>query len=134
MDCSDVEAVRKAIEEGRQSVSIACEAQEKASGKKVGDIIFKRFLRALVQDIKRKRKRQRGKPSPQLYTCQKETLQELEYLDSKRNIELYYVDESHVCTDAYVPYSWQFEDENIYIPFEKTARQHIGYDYPKKSI
>ena len=51
MDCSDEEAVRKAIEEDRQSVSKAREAWEKASGKKASDITFKRFLGALVQDI-----------------------------------------------------------------------------------
>ncbi len=50
MDCSD-EAVRKAIEDDRQSVSKAREAWEKASGKKASDITFKRFLEALVQDI-----------------------------------------------------------------------------------
>lgn len=51
MDCSDEEAVRKAIEEDRQSVSKAREAWEKASGKKARDITFKCFLGALVQDI-----------------------------------------------------------------------------------
>ena len=51
MDCSDEEAVRKAIEEDRQSVSKAREAWEKASGKKARDITFKRFLETLVQDI-----------------------------------------------------------------------------------
>ncbi len=51
MDFSDEEAVRKAIAEDRQSVSKAREAWEKASGKKAGDITFKRFLGALVQDI-----------------------------------------------------------------------------------
>lgn len=51
MDCSDEEAVRKAIEEDRQSVSKAREARKKASGKKASDITFKRFLGILVQDI-----------------------------------------------------------------------------------
>lgn len=123
MDCSDEEAVRKAIENDRQSVSKAREAWEKASGKKVSDITFKRFLGALV--YRRIRKRPRGIPSPQLYTYKKEKLQELESLDSKGNIELYYADESHVCTDGYVPYGWQFKDENVYIPSEKTARLNI---------
>ena len=52
-------------------------------------------------------------------------MQELESLDSKGKIELYYADESHVCTDGYVPYGWQFKDENVYIPSEKTARLNI---------
>lgn len=67
----------------------------------------------------------KGYPSPQLYTYKKENLQELESLDSKGKIELYYADESHVCTDGYVPYGWQFKDENVYIPSEKAARLNI---------
>ena len=52
-------------------------------------------------------------------------MQELESLDSKGKIELYYADESHVCTDGYVPYGWQFKDEYVYIPSEKAARLNI---------
>lgn len=52
-------------------------------------------------------------------------MQELEGLDRNGKIDLYYADESHVCTDGYVPYGWQFKDENIYIPSGKTARLNI---------
>ena len=52
-------------------------------------------------------------------------MQELESLDSKGKIELYYADESHVCTDGYVPYGWQFKDEHVYIPSEKATRLNI---------
>ena len=51
MDCSDEEAVRKAIEEDRQSVSKAREAWQNATGKEACEITFKRFLEILVQDI-----------------------------------------------------------------------------------
>ena len=51
MDCSDEEAVRKAIEEDRQSVSKAREVWQNATGKEASDITFKRFLETLVQDI-----------------------------------------------------------------------------------
>lgn len=51
MDCSDEEAVSKAIEEDRQSVSKAREAWQNATGKEASDITFKRFLETLVQDI-----------------------------------------------------------------------------------
>jgi transposase len=50
MDCSDEEAVRKAIESDRQSVRSAKEAWQKASGKEAGDLTFRRFLSALAQD------------------------------------------------------------------------------------
>ena len=45
---------------------------------------------------KRIRKRPRGKLSPQLYAYMKEKLQELEELDSKGELMLYYADESLV--------------------------------------
>ena len=52
-------------------------------------------------------------------------MQELESFDSKGKIELYYADESHVCTNGYVPYGWQFKDEDVYISSEKSARLNI---------
>lgn len=51
MDCSDEAAVRKAIEEDRQSVSKARENWQNATGKEASDWTFKRFLSALAQDI-----------------------------------------------------------------------------------
>ena len=51
MDCSDEDAVRRAIEQDRQSVSKARAAWEQASGKEASDSTFKRFLSALAQDI-----------------------------------------------------------------------------------
>ena len=52
-------------------------------------------------------------------------MQELEDLDSKGDIILYYADESHVCTNGYVPYGWQYKDECVYVPAEKAARLNI---------
>lgn len=51
MDCSDEEAVRKAIETDRQSVKIAKETWQNASGKEASELTFRRFLSALAQDI-----------------------------------------------------------------------------------
>ena len=51
MDCSDEEAVRRAIERDRQSVDKAREAWQQASGKEASESTFKRFLSALAQDI-----------------------------------------------------------------------------------
>ena len=50
MDSSDEDAVRRAIEEDRQSVSKA-KAWELSSGKEASESTFKRFLSALAQDI-----------------------------------------------------------------------------------
>ncbi|WP_203558773.1 helix-turn-helix domain-containing protein [Bacteroides sp. 51] len=51
MDCSDEEAVRKAIESDRQSVRAAKEAWQQSSGKEASELTFRRFLSALAQDI-----------------------------------------------------------------------------------
>ncbi|MBR5678468.1 MAG: transposase, partial [Paludibacteraceae bacterium] len=40
-------------------------------------------------------------------------------------IDLFYADESHVCTDGYVPYGWQFRGEDVHIPSQKIARLNI---------
>jgi transposase len=34
-------------------------------------------------------------------------------------LDLFYGDESHVCTSGYVPYGWQFPGEDVFIPSEK---------------
>ncbi|GHT78242.1 hypothetical protein AGMMS50262_20620 [Bacteroidia bacterium] len=52
-------------------------------------------------------KRPSGVPSPQLYEYKFKKLQELERQESEGRIVLYYADESHVCTEGYVPYGWQ---------------------------
>lgn len=39
-----------------------------------------------------------------------------------------------MCTDGYVPYGWQFEDENIYIPSKKAAKLNIFGMITKKII
>jgi hypothetical protein len=47
-------------------------------------------------------------PSPQLYEYKTGKLQELETLYAGGEINLFYGDESHICTEGYVPYGWQF--------------------------
>jgi len=51
MDCSDEDAVRKAIESDWQSVHAAKEAWQNSSGKEASELTFRRFLSALAQDI-----------------------------------------------------------------------------------
>ena len=46
---------------------------------------------------------------------------------------MYYADESHVCMNGYVPYGWQFKDENVSIPSEKAARLNIFGMITKKN-
>ena len=83
------------------------------------------FFISIGARYKRIRKRPRGKPSPQLYEYKAEKLQELEHKAEEGKIDLYYADESHVCTEGYVPYGWQFRDEDVHIPSQKIARLNI---------
>jgi transposase len=52
-------------------------------------------------------------------------LQELERKESEGRIALYYADESHVCSEGYVPYGWQLPGEQVCIPSQKIARLNI---------
>ena len=74
---------------------------------------------------RRIRKRPRGKPSPQLYAYKTEKLQELERQANAGLIDLYFGDESHVCTEGYVPYGWQFRGEDVFIPSQRGDRLNI---------
>ena len=74
---------------------------------------------------RRIRKRPKGKPSPQLYAYKTEKLQELEKQAKDGLIDLYFADESHVCTEGYVPYGWQFRGEDVFIPSQRAHRLNI---------
>ena len=59
-----------------------------------------------------------------------ELIAELEQLSQQGLIDLFYGDETgspadHVCSQGYVPYGWQFPDEDIYIPVEKGYKINI---------
>ena len=52
-------------------------------------------------------------------------LQELVNLWKTGLIDLWFGDESHVCTTGYVPYGWQFPEEDVYVPVQKEQRLNI---------
>lgn len=83
------------------------------------------FFIRLSAGYRRIRKRPKGKPSPQLYAYKTEKLQELVQQEKDGLIDLYYGDESHICTEGYVPYGWQFRGEDVYIPSERGLRLNI---------
>ena len=83
------------------------------------------FFIRLGARYRRIRKRPKGKPSPQLYAYKTEKLQELVKQEKEGLIDLYYGDESHICTEGYVPYGWQFRGEDVYIPSERKLRLNI---------
>ena len=83
------------------------------------------FFISIGARYKRIRKRPRGVPSPQLYEYKVEKLQELESQASEGRIRLYYADESHTCTEGYIPYGWQLQGEDVYVPSFRVARLNI---------
>jgi hypothetical protein len=71
------------------------------------------------------RKRCKGEPDPELYALKVAQLAELELLLQHSMIDLFYGDESRICSKGCVPYGWQFPDENIYIPVEKGYKINV---------
>lgn len=55
------------------------------------------------------------KPNSELYSLKKEGLALLEKLSEDDLIDIYYGDESRICENGYVPYGWQFPDEEVVI-------------------
>lgn len=107
------------------------EREESEGGMAAG--FWERSLREYLQSFfirlgagyRRIRKRPKGQPSPQLYAYKTEKLQELVQQEKDGLIDLYYGDESHICTEGYVPYGWQFRGEDVYIPTERGLRLNI---------
>jgi hypothetical protein len=63
--------------------------------------------------------RLREKPDEELYQIKKEALGLLEKESQQGHIDLFYGDESQVSEQGYVPYGWQFADEQVAIPVAK---------------
>lgn len=103
-----------------------CKSSESCLGIILWQDLFGRNVQTFFIRIgaryRRIRKRPRGRPSPQLYAYKCEKLQKLENQYAEGLIDLYYGDESHVCTSGYVPYGWQFKGEDCYVPSEQKFR------------
>ena len=83
------------------------------------------FFKNIGARYKRIRLRPQGSPGPQCYEYKKEKLKELKVLSNEGHIDLFFGDESHVCTQGYVPYGWQFKDEDVFVPAQKAARLNL---------
>lgn len=112
---------------------IAGKAKREGGQESLGGILGKEgernnlqtFFRSSGARYKRIPKRPRMNPSPHFYAIKREKLQELENLSNQGLIDLFFGDESHVCTQGYVPYGWQFPGENVFVPSMKSARLNI---------
>lgn len=83
---------------------------------------FSSFFKSLGGRYKRIRRRCKKKPHAELYQFKLTCLAELEKLSEMGLIDLFYGDESHICTSGYVPYGWQFPGEDVFVPSEKGAK------------
>ncbi|MEO1765251.1 MAG: IS630 family transposase [Cyanobacteria bacterium J06629_18] len=61
----------------------------------------------------------KGAPDPELYQVRKEALGLIEAQSEQGHIDLFYGDETKVSQEGYVPYGWQFEEEQIAIEASK---------------
>ena len=59
--------------------------------------------------------RPRQEPDPGLYEVRKEALSLLEKQAEQGKIDLFYGDETQFSQTGYVPYGWQFDDEQVAI-------------------
>ena len=60
-----------------------------------------------------------------MYQYKKERLKELERLAVEEKIDLYYGDQTHVSSQGYVAYGWQFEGEEVCTYVEKGYKVNI---------
>lgn len=49
----------------------------------------------------------------------------MEGLSEQGLIKLFYADESHVCSEGYVPYGWQFPSEEVFVSSQKGYRLNV---------
>lgn len=61
-------------------------------------------------------KKLKNQCNDELYEVKIQQLQDLEALSCLGQIDLFYGDETHISEQGYVPYGWQFADENVFIP------------------
>lgn len=61
----------------------------------------------------------KNKENEVIYEHKVNILGELENLSEQETIDLYYSDESRVSLEPYVPYGWQFADEEVFMPTGK---------------
>lgn len=88
-------------------------------------VYIQTFFRSLGARFGRIRLRPKGKSSPHFHEWKVNKLQELEGFSANGLIDLYYGDESHVCTQGYVPYGWKLPWVDVHVPAQKGRRLNI---------
>lgn len=86
--------------------------------RKCGFSISEKFSETNIENPK-------GKTSLQLYAYKTKKLQEFVQQEKNGLINLYYGEESHICTEGDVSYGWQFRCEDIHILSERGLKLSI---------
>jgi transposase len=66
-----------------------------------------------------------GAPDPDEYKKKQAQLEEFKRLDSEKNLDLYYLDETGFSLTPYVPYGWQKIGEYLSIPSRRSQRLNV---------
>ena len=67
----------------------------------------------------------KGEPDPKGYALKKAQLVELERLCQRGAVDVFYGDESHLCSTGYTPYGWQFLGEAAHTAVEKGYKINV---------
>jgi len=120
----DKEVVRRAVQAERQRLTKAKEVLAEELNKEFSLKTLQRFFKKCKCHWKRIRLRPKGKPDAVLYALRTEALGLIESQSETGNINLFYGDETQISEQGYVPYGWQFEDEDLYIKAYKGGLIH----------
>jgi transposase len=84
-----------------------------------------RILKRLQMSWHRFRRVVAGQPDAQEYAAKQAQLEELQRLDARGEIELYYRDETGFCLIPYIPYGWQPIGQTLEMPSQRSRRLHV---------
>lgn len=84
-----------------------------------------RILKSLQMSWHRFRRVVGGQPDAQVYAAKQAQLEDLQQLDERGEIELYYLDETGFCLIPYIPYGWQPIGQTLEIPSQRSQRLNV---------
>jgi len=74
---------------------------------------------------KRVRKSLKSKRNPELFELSRQQIEELKKQESRKEIDLFYFDESGFTLEPYVSYAWILKGKNIEVPCSRSKRLNV---------
>lgn len=84
-----------------------------------------RILKSLQMSWHRFRRVVGGQPDAQEYAEKQVQLEDLQQLDERGEIDLYYLDETGFCLIPYIPYGWQPIGQTLEMPSQRSKRLNV---------